>query len=183
MEKRSLPNWLQWVLVFVIAFGASFLIRFFIIEFYEVPSGSMLQTIQLGDHIVGEKVSLWTADPQPGDIVTFNDPKGSGDTLIKRVIAGPGQTVDIKENAVWVDGQKLDEPYTSGTPTLPLSESIMGGEIRYPFTVPAGQLWVMGDNRTDSLDSRYFGPIALSSVTSEAVWIYWPPNRWGALGS
>ncbi len=181
MEKRGIPNWLQWVLVFVIAIGASLLIRRYVVEFYEVPSGSMLQTIQQGDHLIGEKVSLWTNEPQVGQIVTFNDIKGTGDTLIKRIIAGPGQTVDIKDNAVWVDGKKLDEPYTSGTPTLPLSDTWVAGGISYPLTVPEGQVWVMGDNRTDSLDSRYFGPIPISSITSETVWIYWPLNRWGAL--
>ena len=112
MEKRGIPNWLQWVLTFVIAIGASLLIRGYVVEFYEVPSGSMLQTIQQGDHLIGEKVSLWTNEPQVGQIVTFNDIKGTGDTLINRIIAGPGQTVDIKDNAVWVDGKKLDEPYT-----------------------------------------------------------------------
>lgn len=172
---------LEWVLVFAVAICASLLIRRFVVEFYKVPSGSMIETIQEGDNVVGEKISFRSRAPQAGEIVTFDDPTGSGYTLIKRVIATGGQQVDIKDGVVYVDGVAQDEPYTQGKPSYPLSQQAPGVTVSFPYTVPEGYLWVMGDNRTNSLDSRYFGAIPVSSVTSRAVWTYWPLDRWGAL--
>jgi len=106
--------------------------------------------------------------------VTFDNPDGSGSTLIKRVIATGGQTVDLVGGVVYVDGEPLDEPYTLGKASDPLPYSLSGSEISYPYTVPEGSVWVMGDNRTNSLDSRYFGTIRVDDITSKAVFIFWP---------
>ena len=154
-----------------------FFIRLFIAETFEVPSGSMLETIQLGDRLVGEKVTLHWSAPSYGDIVTFLDPEESGDTLIKRVIATAGQVVYFEEGRVYVDGQLLEEDYVLGKPTEPIyiHAKNLNEIIEYPYTVPEGCIWVMGDNRTNSLDSRYFGPVPLERITSKAVFIYWPP--------
>ena len=113
-----------------------------------------------------EKVTYYGSDPAPGDIVTFQDPdpEQGGRILIKRVIAVGGQTVDLRDGRVYVDGVLQDEPYTRGEPSYPLTP-YYGLTIEYPYTVPAGGLWVMGDNRTNSQDSRYFGAINESSVT------------------
>lgn len=148
----------------------------FVLGVFYVPSGSMLDTIQLGDRVVGEKVSYRFGAPRQGDVVTFLDPAGSGETLIKRVIAMSGQTVDLRGGTVYVDDQACDESYTEGRASMPLEEhaSNLSGPISYPYVVPDGCIWVMGDNRTNSLDSRYFGAIPIASVTSHAVFIYWP---------
>jgi signal peptidase I len=155
-----------------------FFIRLFVAETFEVPSGSMLETIQLGDRLVGEKVTLHWSDPEPGDIITFDDPDGSGVTLIKRVIATEGQVVDLQDGYVYVDGVAIDEPYVEGKPTYPLDghSSNLEENVTFPYTVPAGCFWVMGDNRTNSLDSRYFGVVPRTSVTSKALFIFWPPE-------
>ena len=174
--RSILADIFEWVAIIAVAIGCSFLIRAFVAEVYEVPSGSMLETIQLGDRILGEKITYRSSTPQSGDVVTFEDPENSSTILIKRVIAVSGQTVSFKEGSVYVDGSKISEPYTLGKATEALSQhsSILSGSISYPYTVPDGYIWVMGDNRTNSLDSRYFGPVAISSVTSKAMFIFWP---------
>lgn len=173
---------LEWVLVIAIAIGCALAFRAFVAEVYEVPSGSMLDTIQIGDRLIGEKVSYHFTSPKQGDIVTFADPEDSSKTLIKRVIATEGQTVELIDGAVYVDGVALDEPYTEGRPSEPLDmQSALVGTIEYPYTVPEGCVWVMGDNRTNSLDSRYFGAIPVSSITSHGLFIFWPLSDAGAL--
>ena len=100
------------------------------------------------------------------------------------MIACEGQTVDLKDGKVVVDGQELKEPYTEGKPSYPITNQGVGpqGVIRYPFTVPAHHIWVMGDNRTNSLDSRYFGAVDTREVSSRAAWIFWPFDHARNLG-
>ncbi|MGI6591258.1 MAG: signal peptidase I [Eggerthellaceae bacterium] len=179
-EKKGLSLGASLLLMIVIVAVAYFALRTFVVGTYEIPSASMEDTIQIGDRIFSEKITYYTSDPQQGDIITFTDPQDSSRTLIKRVIAVGGQTVDLKNGAVYVDGKKLDEPYTEGKPSYPL-ETAPGVEITYPFTVPDGYLWVMGDNRTNSADSRYFGAIDKDSVTGHAAFRFWPLDRVGTL--
>jgi signal peptidase I len=161
------------LLAFAIAFG----IRTFIVEPFIVPTGSMIPTIQIGNRVLAEKITYrFIRKPRYGDIVVFPDPQGQHPHLIKRVIATAGQVVDLKNGKVVVDGRELVEPYTHGLPSDPLT-----AEIRFPFTVPQGDLWVMGDNRTNSGDSRVFGPIPVSEVQGHAVWTYWPLSAFGTL--
>ncbi|MDI9590482.1 MAG: signal peptidase I [Acidobacteriota bacterium] len=170
------PAWFELLLTVLGALALAVLFRLFVAETYEIPSGSMLETIQLGDRLLGEKVTLRWDPPAAGDVVTFNDPDGSGSTLIKRVIATEGQVVDLQDGYVIVDGRTLEEDYVLDKPSYALDghASNLSENVSFPFTVPAGCLWVMGDNRTNSLDSRYFGAIPVSSVTSKALFIYWP---------
>ena len=149
-------------------------LRTFVFVPYEIPSGSMEETIMTGDMVFSEKVSYYFRSPQRGDIVTFDDPEVAGRTLIKRVIATGGETVDLVDGHVEVDGVALTEPYTLGKESWPLSRTASDVDIEFPYTVPQGELWVMGDNRTASQDSRYFGSIPASSVTGRGAMIYWP---------
>ncbi|WP_242622204.1 signal peptidase I [Olsenella sp. Marseille-P4559] len=161
------------VVTILVALGVALLLRTFVVEVYEVPSGSMLETIQEGDLLLGEKVSLNWESPRAGDIVTFESPREPGTTLVKRVIAVAGQTVDLRDGNVYVDGTQLDESsYTLGKPSYSLSDQAGSAGIAYPYTVPDGCVWVMGDNRTNSLDSRYFGAVRVSAVTSKILCIY-----------
>lgn len=155
-------------------------IRMFVFQPYGIPSGSMETTIMTGDMVFSEKITYYTRDPQQGDIVTFSDPEIPGRTLVKRVIAIEGQTVDLVDGKVVVDGVALNEPYTNGLPSEPLRSNPNAG-VSYPFTVSEGCLWVMGDNRTNSQDSRYFGEIPVSSVTGRVVFTYWPIESIGFL--
>ena len=167
------------VIMVLVVFGLSRLLNTFVFGAYEIPSGSMEDTIEVGDLIFSEKLSYYTSDPQKGDIVTFADPLVSNRTLIKRVIATGGQTVDLQNGKVVVDGVVLDEPYTENKVSEPFEKTAVS--ISYPYTVPEGYLWVMGDNRTNSQDSRYFGAIDASSVTGHAVFTYWPIPHIGVL--
>ena len=159
-------------------FGLSWALRTYVFQTYEIPSGSMESTIMTGDMVFAEKVSYYLRDPEPGDIVTFQDPEIPGRILIKRCIAVAGQTVEIndEDGLVYVDGRPLSEPYTCGLPSYQLQS-----DVSYPYTVPEDSIWVMGDNRTNSQDSRYFGSVPMSSVTGRGAFIYWPFGHFGML--
>lgn len=173
-----LRTFLSIIVTIAFVLGLSWALRTFVFTAYEIPSGSMETTIMTGDMVFAEKVSYHAREPEPGDIVTFADPEIPGRTLIKRCIATAGQTVSVDESGVLsIDGVAQAEDYTHGLPSYPLSNS----SITYPYTVPAGCIWVMGDNRTNSQDSRYFGAIPVSSVTGRGVLVYWPINDIGLL--
>ena len=170
----------RFALTIVAIIAAAFLLRMFVFQSYEIPSGSMEDTIMPGDLVFAEKVTTYFAAPEKGAVITFEDPETIGDPdpsdrriLIKRVIATGGQTIDLIDGDVYVDGVKLDEPYTDGKPTYPLNTPGSAG-IEYPYLIPAGHLWMMGDNRTSSQDSRYFGAVPVSYVQGHALFIYWP---------
>ena len=173
----------SFVAIFVFTLTTIFAVEAYAAEPFVIPSGSMERTLNVGDRVVGEKLSLRLRAPAAGDIVTFADPEDPSQTLIKRVVATGGQTVSLEGGRVVVDGVALDEPYASGLPSEPIGGhgSNLEGPVSYPYTVPEGYLWVMGDNRTNSLDSRYFGAVPESSVTSRAVFRFWPPDEAGAI--
>ena len=183
-ENKS-PGWLRSLLSLVIMVAVVALItiglRMFVFVPYEIPSGSMEDTIMPGDMVFSEKISYYMRQPEAGDIVTFADPEVAGRTLIKRVIATQGQTVELIDGKVYVDGVARDEPYTSGRESYPLSRTAGDADIAYPYTVPSGHVWVMGDNRTASQDSRYFGAVPVSSITGRAAVVYWPLSDFGLL--
>ncbi len=163
-------------LVLVAAWG----IRTYVIEPFEVPSASMESTIMTGDMVFAEKVSYHFSSPQAGDIVVFADPQIPSRVLIKRVIATEGQTVNLVDGVVYVDGVAQSEPYVVGD-SYPLETTAGNVSLSYPYTVPSGHVWVMGDNRENSADSRYFGSIDVSTVFGKAVVVYWPINHIGTL--
>ena len=169
----------EFVVIVIAALAMAWALTTFVVKPYRIPSGSMLETIQLEDRVLSEKISYYTRSPERGDIVTFVDPEDSSRVLIKRVIATAGQTVELKDGVVYVDGQPLDEDaYTLGKPSYEL-DSIAG--VTYPYTVAQDCIWVMGDNRTDSADSRYFGAVPVSNVTGHAFFTYWPVSSIGFL--
>ena len=181
-SKGSAASTLLRVAALVATVGVlTFALRTFVFVPYEIPSGSMETTIMTGDMVFSEKVSYDLRQPARGDIVTFADPDVAGRTLIKRVIATGGQTVDIIDGKMLIDGEELDEPYTNGLPSYPLNRQAPGTVVEFPYTVPEGYVWVMGDNRTSSQDSRYFGAIPVNSISGRAAFVYWPVKDVGAL--
>ncbi|MBQ6395707.1 MAG: signal peptidase I [Atopobiaceae bacterium] len=183
LPKRRSSSFGGAIALILIAIGLSVLIRIFVGEPYYVPSGSMLETIQIGDRLFGEKVSYRFHGPERGDIVTFADPSGDNVILIKRVIATEGETIDFIDGVVYIDGVALDEPYVQGKPTeaFPSTAPFLPEGIVYPYTVPEGCVWVMGDNRTNSQDLRWFGAIRVDTITSKGLFIFWPPEDAGLL--
>jgi len=164
----------EWTVVVVVAVLVALGVRTFVFEAFFVPSGSMEPTLEIGDRILVEKAFFSWHDLHEGDIVVFARPAadtmcvvpGEND-LVKRVVALPGQSLYSIGNNVFVDGHKLSEPYVTqplGTPVAP---------EQHPFKVPTGELYVMGDNRSDSCDSRSWGPIKGASVIGRAVLLLW----------
>jgi signal peptidase I len=209
--QQPKQSWLSGVVEFVIAFALMLAVilalRTWVIEPFEIPSGSMLQTIQIGDRVFAEKITTKLSDmPEQGEIVTFTNPRDKSETLIKRVIAVGGQTIDLKDGVVYVDGVALDESYTDGQATNPMKSDLSyegavlsvdengravlnetgthtDTQITYPYTIPEGYFWVMGDNRGNSADSRVFGPVKATAITGHAVFRYWPLFRTNSDGS
>jgi len=170
---------LTYAVCILVAVVIALIVRYFLIEPYRIPTGSMLPTIQLNDMVLANKLVYKTGhDPKYNDIVVFKDPDGEYPQLIKRVIATGGQTVNLVDGHVEVDGKKLVEPYTHGEPSNPLPGY---PDITFPYKVPQGDIWVMGDNRTNSADSRAFGAVPISTVYGRAWWTYWPLGHFGAL--
>ena len=180
MSERR-PSALRQIVEFILTLAVAFLVaqavRTWVIQPFVVPTGSMLPTIQLSDQVLANKFIYRFTAAHRSDIVVLDDPDGKVTTLIKRVIAVGGQTVDLQNGKVVVNGEALDEPYAHGLPSIPLQ----GSSITFPYKVPADSAWVMGDNRTDSQDSRWFGAVPMSSVHGRAFFIYWPWSRIGPL--
>lgn len=175
-EETSFGRWLiETVLLVALAFLLAQGIKTFLVQPFVIPTGSMIPTIEIGDRVLADKLSYRLNEgPIEGQVVVFDDPTGQHPQLIKRVIATAGQEVDVRDGAVFVDGERLDEPYTHGKRTDP-------GSVPFPITVPDGQVWLMGDNRPNSGDSRFFGPRPVSTVRGRAFWTYWPPSHFGPL--
>ena len=178
-SPRFLRSLFSALVMIIIIIGVSFLLREYVVQGYGIPSGSMETTIMTGDNVFSEEVSYYFRDIEPGDVVTFKDPEIPSRVLIKRCVAVEGQTINLDEGKVYIDGVAIAEDYTNGLPTDPLARTVES--ITYPYTVPAGCIWVMGDNRTNSQDSRYFGAVPASSVYGRAFMVYWPINHFGLL--
>lgn len=167
-EANSKKSNFKAFLPLIICFILVVLVRMFVLEPYIIPSASMETTIMTGDNIMANKLAYLASEPDVGDIITFYE-ESTDKVLIKRVIAKGGQVIDIKDGNLYIDGVEQDESYTHGKPTFELDSN-----IQYPYTVPKDHLWMMGDNRTNSQDSRYFGAIPIDSVVAEAMFSYFP---------
>lgn len=174
-EKSMARFVLELVEVVVIAFALSWLIRTFVIEARIIPTGSMLPTIQLQDRVIVDKIFFKNfGELHTGDIIVFHPPASahSSDDFIKRLIATPGDTVQIKNHKTYVNEQELDEPYLNKDKPQ---------EDFGPIVVPEGSLFVMGDNRNNSADSREWGFLPEQNVTGRTLFRYWPLNHFGPL--
>ena len=175
-DQTSVGRWLvETALLLIVAFVIAQGVKAFVVQPFVIPTGSMVPTIGIGDYVLAEKLSyLLGATPAQGDIVVFDDPLGEHPQLIKRVIATEGQTVDVRDGDVYVDGEPLSEAYVHGKQTTP-------GTVPTPVVIPPGYVWLMGDNRPNSGDSRYFGPQPISAVHGRAFWTYWPLGQFAPL--
>lgn len=175
-QETSFGRWLiETILLVALAFALAQGIKAFVVQPFVIPTGSMIPTIEIGDRVLADKIVYrFVREPEYGDIVVFDDPTGQHPQLIKRVIATAGQTVDIQEGKIVVDGEFIDEPYIYGKESLP-------GTVALPVTVGEGEVWLMGDNRPASGDSRYFGTQPVENVRGRAFWTYWPLSRFGSL--
>lgn len=146
MNKSIIKEILSWVMVIVIAIVIAKLVNQFVLFKVSVPTGSMEDTILIGDKVFTQKVSYWFKDPERGDIVVFPYPDDEDIDYIKRIIGLPGETIEGIDGLVYIDGEAVDEPYVKEKLKRDFG----------PYTVPENHYFMMGDNRNDSNDSRYW---------------------------
>ena len=206
-EKRQLPVWQESILLIVTAVVLAVIVKTFFVQAFYIPSASMEPEMQIDDKLLVQKVSYWTGDPKRGDIIVFDDPGGwlgsaesagpgnivqrsleviglypSGGHLIKRVVGVGGDTVSCcdEEGRLQVNGESIDEPY--------LADAEANADRTFEVEVPNGYLWVQGDNRGNSSDSRYHlgdpggGFIREDDVVGKAWLRVWPFSRFGFIG-
>jgi len=167
-------------------------IRSFIVQAFKIPSGSMIPTLEIGDHILVNKfvygvrvpylgtLLLPVSKPRRGDVVVFIYPQDEDKDFIKRVVGVEGDTVEVRDKRLYVNGEAVPDPYArfaDGEDGRLVAQRDNFG----PFQVPAGYIFVMGDNRDRSYDSRFWGPVSLDKVKGKAFLIYWSwdgSGRW-----
>ncbi len=147
------------------------LIHVFLAQATRVYGQSMEPNLHTNQRLVIEKLGYHLHGPRRGDVVVLHDPGGSPELLIKRIIGLPGERVTIADGRVYIDGVPLDEPY--------LTQPTQGGGRSW--VVPPLHVFVMGDNRSASRDSRVFGPVPLDQIVGHAIFRYWPPEQVGAV--
>ena len=196
-KKKKTSFLVELPILILVALVVAVLIKTFLVQAFWIPSGSMIHTLEINDRVLVNKLSYLFGDPEQGDVVVFDPPFGADEEaepllqavvrniaeslglqtpavedLIKRVIAVGGQELEVKDSQVLIDGVPLDEPY--------LDESAFMPDFG-PVLVPHGMVFVMGDNRPSSQDSRRFGPIETESIVGRAFVRVWPFDRWGGL--
>ncbi len=184
-KSGSLGRWLiEWAIILVLVVGFTFVLRTFVIQTFSIPSGSMLPTLHVGDRIIVNKLSYDFHDVHRGDIVVFKRPPLESQNysdLVKRVVGLPGETISSVNGKIYINGKLLSVNWLPPGPqdfTGPLaSDAHPQFNMPGPVKIPPGEYYVMGDNRTDSEDSRFFGPISKSLIVGRAVAVVWPVSR------
>jgi signal peptidase I len=143
---------------------------------FKVPSGSMEPTLLIGDSMIADMKAWERREPERGDLVLHRSPEGR--MMIRRVIALPGERVELRDKAVWIDGAPIEEPWAVHTDprTIPASRfagRFMARDQFGPLVVPEGTLFLLGDNRDNSNDSRFHGPIDRSLLAGRPLYVYW----------
>jgi signal peptidase I len=171
-------SWQENLVLIAIALCLAVFIRTFVAEPRYIPSESMLPTLHTGDRIVVEKVSYRFHPPVTGDIIVFQpSPElqrrgyAQNQAFIKRIIGKPGEVISVAGGQVYLNGQPLTEAYIAEPPEQPFG----------PVTIPKGEFFVMGDNRNDSNDSRYWGFLPSENIIGRARFRFWPLERIGML--
>jgi signal peptidase I len=177
-RPRRRRQGVEWLILAVASLGTAFLLRTFVVQQFAVEGQSMLGTLHSGDRVIVNKLSYDLHDPRHGDVVVLKDIKESLEErdLIKRVIALPGETIEYRDCTLFIDGERTAEPY--------LDEELVGadhcGDSQDPVVVEPGHVFVMGDNRNASLDSRTsaIGQIPYDHLIGRAFVVVWPTAHW-----
>jgi signal peptidase I len=188
--RASPPKQSHWVreflVVVVVAVGVAVLLRAFVVQTFSIPSGSMMPTLHIGDRIVVDKLAYDLHGVGRGDIVVFSRPPDEDCAgppvadLVKRVIGLPGETISLSgKGYVLINGRRLDETWL---PTVKQGTTYPGPSghsfsLDHPYKIPANHYFMMGDNRGDSCDSRFWGPISKSLIVGKVDIRLWPLTR------
>ena len=168
------PIWREYAEVIGIALAAAIILRIFVVSAYRVTSGSMEDTLFHGDYIFVNKLAYKYREPKAGDIVVFEYPLNRERSYIKRVVALPGQTVEVVDKALYVDGLLAEIfPDSKNTDNAILAAELSNRDNFGPVQVPPGHFFMMGDNRDESQDSRFWGFVGEDLIKGKAIIIYW----------
>ncbi len=196
-KKSGLRENIEAILVAVVL---ALFIRTFVVQAFKIPSGSMKETLQIGDHILVNKfiygiklpfvnyTLVPIKDPKRGDIVVFEFPEDKKKDFIKRVVGVAGDVVEIRDKKLFVNGKQVKADYAVYTDPHVFPGRYQPRDNFGPITVPPETIFVMGDNRDHSYDSRFWGVVDLAAVKGKAFMIYWSWNkedfdvRWGRIG-
>ncbi|MDX6381691.1 MAG: signal peptidase [Rubrobacteraceae bacterium] len=175
---RRLPGkgggFLEFLIILLLAFALVFgVVRPFVLEAFYIPSGSMVPTLKVGERVFVNKFIYRFSEPKRGDIIVFRSVDGADEDLIKRVVGLPGDEVAVQNGVLILNGEPQEEPY--------VNQRFPDDSFYGPTKVPEGKVFVMGDNRSNSADSRVFGPVPMENIAGEAFVAFWPPSRIGLL--
>lgn len=182
-EEEEPISWkkelLSWILTFALAIGVALILKNFVIINANVPTGSMENTIMPNSDLIGLRIAYLFHEPERGDIVIFRFPDDESEKFIKRIIGLPGDLVQIIDGKIYLNGESepLDEPY--------LKEEWVRNTGPYEYIVPSDCYFVMGDNRNDSMDARYWVNtyVTKDQLIGKAEFIYYPFSRWKLLAN
>ncbi len=182
----------DWVKTAAISLAIVVTFRGVVAQAYQIPSGSMESTLLVGDFLYinkmlyGSEIDLGFGgrrffyhrfpafrQPQPGDIIVFRYPPNPRQDFIKRCVAVAGQSIEIKDKVLYVDGVKREEPFIHHDDARIYPREISARDNFGPYVVPAGNVFMMGDNRDNSLDSRFWGPLPVANIKGKAMFLYW----------
>jgi signal peptidase I len=165
---------LEYLIILLVSFALVFgFVRPFVMEAFWIPSGSMIPTLEIGDRVLVNKFIYRFTEPNRGDIIVFESVDNPDEDLIKRVVALPGDTVAVRRGHLLLNGERQREPY--------LNKKLPDRSFYAKTKVRKGHVFVMGDNRGNSADSRVFGPLPKKNIEGEAFLRFWPPQRIGLL--
>jgi signal peptidase I len=165
---------LEYLVILLVSFALVFgFVRPFVMEAFWIPSGSMIPTLEIGDRVLVNKFIYRFTEPSHGDIVVFQSVDNPDEDLIKRVVGLPGDTIAVRRGHLLLNGERQKEPY--------LNKKLPDRSFYAKTKVPKGHVFVMGDNRGNSADSRVFGPLPKKNIEGEAFLRFWPPHRIGLI--
>jgi signal peptidase I len=165
---------IEFLVILLVSFALVFgFVRPFVVEAFYIPSESMVPTLRVGDRVLVNKFIYRFTEPERGDIVVFESVEGGKEDLIKRVVGVPGDKISVRGGRLFVNGEPQRERY--------VNKKFPDSSSSAPTTVPEGHVFVMGDNRANSRDSRYFGAVPKEKIEGEAFLRFWPPDRIGGL--
>jgi len=200
-QKKKKSSLRENIEAIFIAILLALFIRTFIVQAFKIPSGSMKQTLLIGDHILVnkfiygvklpflQKIIIPVKTPRRGDIIVFRFPEEPGKDFIKRVIGIPGDVVEIKSKQVYISGEPLNHDFGIHTDPRVIPGLLQPRDNFGPQTVPDNSYFVLGDNRDHSYDSRFWGYVDIAAVKGKAFMIYWSWDkedfgvRWGRIGN
>ena len=172
--KKGGGGFFEFLIILVVAFALVFgVVRPFIVEAFWIPSESMVPTLEVGDRVLVNKFIYRFTEPERGQVVVFKSVDNPNEDLIKRVVGLPGDTIAVRDGTLFVNGEPQKEPF--------VNKAVPDNSFYAPTKVPKGDVFVMGDNRTNSADSRFFGPLPKKNIEGEAFIRFWPPGRIGTL--